>query len=117
MKMKMRKLLMILLLAGFIKGYGQGFASQFVPGLQLGSTKIKYSAGGAADYKYGAGLALMELDAMKGKLYFNVNASDFYYRITTLNKREKMRRDSSKFAKNNGEMFGARMGYGFGKKP
>jgi hypothetical protein len=94
--------------------YGQGFASQFVPGLQLGGTSGKHADG--TKFKYGAGLAIMELDALKNKFYINVNASDFYYRVTTLNRRAKMLRDSSKLAKNNGQMFGMRLGYTFGKE-
>lgn len=109
----MTKLLVILLLAGCMKVSAQGFASQFVPGLQVGSNKIKYEGG--TKYKFGASLPVMELDRIGPKWYFNIGLTDGYYRLTSLNKQKKMARDSSKYAKNNGQLIGGRVGYVFGK--
>jgi hypothetical protein len=113
MKMKTSKFLMVLLLSGIIKVYGQGFASQFVPGLQIGTNKVKYSTGDK--YKFGASLALMEFDRVASRLYFNIGMNDGYYRLTSINRQKKMARDSTKYAKNNGQLFGMRLGMVFGK--
>lgn len=93
----------------------QGFDCQFVPALQVGSTSIKYTSGALQDYKYGANLALMEYDHAGRRWYINTGLSDTYYRLTSLNRRQKMIRDSASYAKNNGQIFGMRIGRLFGK--
>jgi hypothetical protein len=113
MKIKLSKLMLLLILAGCYKASAQGMETQFVPGIQLGTTKIKYDSGDK--YRFGASLALMEYDHVGHRVYFNIGMTDGYYRLTTLNRRAKMARDSAHYAKNNGEVFGMRMGLVFGK--
>lgn len=112
MKSKINKLLMLLLVAGFIKVHAQGMESQYVPGLQVGSNKVKV---GETKTKFGASLAVMEFDHVGHRMYYNIGLTDGYYRLTQMNKQKKNERDSIKPLKSNGQIFGMRWGMVFGK--
>ncbi len=112
MKSRIMKLVLLLLIAGIVKVNAQGFESQFVPGLQVGTNSVKTSSG---KNKFGTSLAVMEFDHVGSRMYWNVGLSDGYYRLTSINKQKKNIRDSVKPLKSNGQLFGMRWGMVFGK--
>ncbi|MFL5751912.1 MAG: hypothetical protein ACJ76F_00775, partial [Bacteroidia bacterium] len=60
-------------------------------------------------YHYGAGLATMMVDRMTDKWYVNMDMNSLYYSITQMNKGKYL-----KIAKNEGGIFGMRIGRVFG---
>lgn len=105
--MKRKLLLLALVLTGLWTRAQVGMNCQYVPGIQLGMTKVKSDKWG--DYKYGAGLATMMLDRMTDKWYVNLDMNSLYYSITQMNKGKYL-----KIAKNEGGIFGMRLGRVFG---
>ncbi|MFN5182156.1 MAG: hypothetical protein ACK5D5_03925 [Bacteroidota bacterium] len=113
--MKKKIIISVILISAFFGCIAQGLELQFVPGVQLGYNKVSYSKNTSENYSYGASLPLMEFDHVGRRLYFNVAMSDLYYSLTSINRRAKMMRDSSKYAKNNGQLIGLRLGWVFGR--
>lgn len=107
-----KKLLIIFLaFLGFGMKAQVGLNCQFVPGIQLGSVKVK-STNAKLDYKYSAGLPLFMIDRFKGKWYTNLDMNATYYAATQTNKANA---DKIKIAKTEGGLIAGRLGYGFGK--
>ncbi len=84
-----------------------GFNCQYVPGLQVGTIKVK---GDKYEYRHSAPLPLMMVDAMKDHLYYNLDMNSLYYIITQMNRGKYL-----KIAKNEGGLFAGRIGWVFGK--
>ena len=106
---------LFLLLLSPIFLFSQGLQLQFVPGLQVGLNRVSNSSNSkSSDFNYAASLPLMEFDHVGHRMYVNMNMSDMYYRLTSLNRREKMIRDADSYAKNNGQVIGIRIGWVFG---
>jgi hypothetical protein len=105
--MKQKLILSALLLTAFFVRGQVGMNCQYVPGIQLGSTTVKSEKWGK--YHYGAGLATMMIDRMTDKWYVNMDMNSLYYSITQMN-----RGKYAKIAKNEGGLFGMRIGHVWG---
>lgn len=89
-----------------------GFNCQFVPGLQVGSVKVKTDNTYLKDYKFGAPLPVFMVDRITSKWYTNMDMSALYYAATQYNNATAGKID---IAKTEGGYFAGRLGYGFGK--
>jgi hypothetical protein len=104
--MKKTLIVALILVAGFAKAQ-VGMNCQYVPGVQIGSTTVKSDKWGK--YRYNAGLALMMLDRMTDKWYVHMDMNSLYYSLTQMNRGKYL-----KIAKNEGGIFGMRLGRVFG---
>ncbi|MCD6068108.1 MAG: hypothetical protein K0S33_2934 [Bacteroidetes bacterium] len=108
-----KKLLIALLAFLSVGMYAQvGFNCQFVPGLQVGSVKVKTDNTRLKDYKFGAALPIFMIDRIKTKWYTNLEMNALYYATTQVNN---VNAGKVKIAKTEGAYIAGRLGYGFGK--